>query len=379
MTTTLRLGRIGGVEIGINWSWLAIVVLLTWSLAAGVFPETNPGLSDGTYVAMAAVAVPFFFACLVAHELGHALQARREGVEIEGITLWLFGGVARFKGRFPSAGAELRIALAGPIVSAVLGVAFLATALAVPLPAAVDGTVHWLGYINLALLAFNMLPALPLDGGRVLRSLLWAAKEDFQAATGMAAAVGSAFGQIMIGGGVLLAVAGGGIGGLWLALIGWFIVGAASAEAADARAQAALAHVRVGDVMVPNPTSVEAGMSLRRFVDEVVLVERHTAYPVLHAGRATGLVSFRALPPPGTWPHTTVAEHMTPLSDCLVLRPGDRLADALPDLVSRADRRALVLDGDRLAGLLTAADAVRLLEVTQLATRPRPGAGSLPS
>jgi Zn-dependent protease len=156
--TSFRLGRVAGVEIGANWSWLFVVALIIWVLAAGVFPESNPGLSDGAYLAMAATAAVFFFASLLLHELGHAVQARREGMELDGITLWIFGGVAKFKGKFPSAGAELRIAVAGPLVSLVLGIAFLTFAALVPLPSGVDGVVFWLGSINLILLAFRRPP-----------------------------------------------------------------------------------------------------------------------------------------------------------------------------------------------------------------------------
>ncbi|TAK93491.1 hypothetical protein EPO05_07095, partial [Patescibacteria group bacterium] len=139
MTSTFRLGRLAGVEIGVHWSWLIVVALITWSLAGGVFPTTNPGMSDGAYLTMALIAVPVFFATLLLHELGHAVIARREGMEIDGITLWVFGGVARFKGHFPSAGAEFRIAIAGPLVTLVIGVVLISISTAVPLPAAVDG------------------------------------------------------------------------------------------------------------------------------------------------------------------------------------------------------------------------------------------------
>ena len=182
------LGRVAGVEIGVNWSWIVVVGLVGWSLGAVVFPDEVPGLSDGTYLAMALIATVLFFASLLLHELGHAVVARREGMEIEGITLWLFGGVARFKGMFPSGGAELRIALAGPAVSLFLGLLFLGAAAVLPMPDAVDGVVAWLGRINLILLAFNMLPALPLDGGRVLRALLWLRSGDFMRATSTAGA-----------------------------------------------------------------------------------------------------------------------------------------------------------------------------------------------
>ena len=170
MTTSIELGRIFGIRIGVNWSWLVVVALIVWTLAVGIFPSTNPGLSDGTYVVMAVAAAVLFFTSLLLHELGHAVQARREGMEIEGITLWLFGGVAKFRGTFPSAGAEFRIAIAGPLVSLALGVMFSLGAWLVPADESIDAVAAWLGYINLTLLFFNLLPALPLDGGRVLRS-----------------------------------------------------------------------------------------------------------------------------------------------------------------------------------------------------------------
>src|SRR5579875_1095216 len=153
MNPTISLGRVAGVKIGLNWSWAIVFALIVWSLASAVFPDQDPGLSKGAYAGMAVAAALLFFGSLLLHELGHAVQARRDGIEIEGITLWLFGGVARFKDEFPSAGAELR-----------------------GLPEAADGVAAWLGYINFFLLAFNLLPALPLDGGRVLRATLWAGK-----------------------------------------------------------------------------------------------------------------------------------------------------------------------------------------------------------
>jgi Zn-dependent protease len=231
MNESLRLGRIAGIPIGINWTWAIIFVIFAWSLAEGVFPSTNPGLGTGTYVAMALVAELLFFASLVLHELGHAVVARRNGMRIDGITLWLFGGVARFSSMFPSAGAEFRIAIAGPLVSAALGAIFVGFAAITALGAPIDGVAAWLGYINLLLLAFNLLPALPLDGGRVLRAALWKLRNDYGWATRISALVGRAFGGAMIAGGVVLFVFDGQFGDLWLALIGWFLFGAAQSEA----------------------------------------------------------------------------------------------------------------------------------------------------
>jgi Zn-dependent protease len=373
---TFRFGRIAGVPIGANWTWVVVVALIAWSLGAGVFPETNPGLSDTAYTVMAATAVPVFFACLLLHELGHAVQAQREGMEIEGITLWVFGGVAQFRGAFPSAGAEFRIAIAGPIVSLVLGAVFLATALAIPLPSAVDGVVFWLGYINLTLLVFNLMPALPLDGGRVLRAALWQAKGDFLAATRAAAAVGRTFGQVLIVGGVFLALSGAGVGGLWLAFIGWFILIAAEAEAGAAIQHEALSGLRVRDAMVEHPVTVPSGLDLERFLDDVVIHHRHTAYPVVDpAGRALGLVSFRdamRVPRPA-WREQRVDQAMQDTGDALVVRSDAALEEVWPQLSTSPMRRALVIDDGDLAGLLSVTDVVRILDVARAQSSSRNG------
>lgn len=376
MGSTLRIGRIAGVEIGVNWSWLVVFVLIAWTLAVGVFPDQNPGLSDGTYLAMAIVAALVFFASLLAHELGHALQARREQMEIDGITLWLFGGVARFKGAFPSAGAELRVALAGPLVSAAVGVVCLAGAGTASLPAAVDGVLFWLGSINLILLAFNLLPALPLDGGRVLHAALWRARADVAWATGVAAAIGRGFGGAMIAAGLLLFVVEGAFSGAWLAFLGWFLVGAAGAEARAFAVREALAGLRVRDIMVGDPDVVTPDLSLGRFMDEVVWRARRTTYPVVDGDRAVGLIPFRRVAgvPRAEWDDHVVGDCTIPLVEVPVLEHDAPLVDAL-EALSSGIGRGLVLDGDRLVGLVSISDVVRLLELGQIAPRDGPRVG----
>jgi Zn-dependent protease len=230
MNSTVRLGRVAGIEIGIHWSWLLVVGLIIWSLSQGVFPHTNPGLSAGAYFAMAAVAAVGFFASILLHELGHAIRAQRDGIVIHRITLWVFGGVALVRGPLPSAGAELRTAAAGPAVSLVLGLVFVLAALLLRRPASVNGVLFWLGQMNLSLLVFNLIPALPLDGGRILRALLWRRRRDFVSATRTTAALGRGFGQLMIVGGLVLVMFVGDFGGLWLAFLGWFLLAAAELE-----------------------------------------------------------------------------------------------------------------------------------------------------
>jgi Zn-dependent protease/CBS domain-containing protein len=366
MAGSIRIARVAGIDVEAHWSWLFIVALIVWSLAAGVFPDSNPGHGDGTYAAMAIVAALLLFVSLGLHELGHAVVARREGMQIEGITLWLLGGVARFGGgRFPSAGAELRIAIAGPLVSLAIGGALLAFALLTPLPSAVDGVVFWLGYVNLALLVFNLLPALPLDGGRVLRALLWARSGDLAAATHTASAIGRGFGRALIGGGIVLALFGY-LGGIWFALIGWFLTTAAAQEELAAP-QGRLARLRVGDVTIRELDVVPDGTTLERFLEDDVVRTRHTVYPVVSNGGErpiVGLISFRDAQrvPRSERARHLVTEAMVPVARVPVLDADALLVEQLNALLSAPLRRVLVREDGHIAGMLSPTDALRVVE-----------------
>jgi Zn-dependent protease/CBS domain-containing protein len=372
---TFELGRIAGIRISANWSWLIVFALITWSLAAAVFPSQNPGYSDGVYVVLAVVASLLFFVSLLLHELGHALQARREGVEIEGINLWLFGGVAQFKGDFPSAGAEFRIAIAGPLVSLALGIFFVLLAVFAGLPNAADGVTAWLGYTNLILLAFNLLPALPLDGGRVLRAALWYFRGDLQWATSVASTIGRGFGFLLIGLGVFMFIVEGAFSGAWLAFIGWFLLQAATAEARYIATRQALDGLRVRDVMVRQPVTVDADLSLGQFMDDVASLRRYTTYPVLDDGHPVGLLAFRSVAgvPRDQWNSHTVREAMIPRDAVSLLDEDEPAIDALARLSTSDVNRGLVVDNGRLAGLLSITDLARALEVNPPARPPRAG------
>jgi Zn-dependent protease/CBS domain-containing protein len=374
VSPTFQLGRIAGIRIGVNWSWLIVFALIVWSLAVAVFPSQNPGFSDGEYIALAVVAALLFFVSLLLHELGHALQARREGVEIEGINLWLFGGVAQFKGGFPSAGAEFRIAIAGPLVSLALGLLCMLAALA-GLPSAIDGVVAWLGFTNLILLAFNLLPALPLDGGRVLRSALWHFRGDLKWATHVASLVGRGFGFLFIGLGVLMLIVDGAFSGAWLAFVGWFLLQAATAEARYVAAEQALEGLKVRDLMIRQPVTVDADLSVGQFMDEVAWSRRYTTYPVLEHGQPIGLLAFRSVAavPRNEWNARRVRDAMIPVDQVPLLDEDDEAIDALAMLSASEVNRGLVVDDGRLAGFLSITDLARALEVAR-PTRPVRGA-----
>jgi len=372
LSGNISLGRIGGVEVRINWSWLVIFALIVWTLADGVFPSTNPGLSGNTHLAMAIVAALLFVVSILLHELGHAWEARREGLEVDGITLWLFGGVSQFKGGFPSAGAEFRIAIAGPLVSLVLGVVFVLIAIA-GLPSAVDGVAAWLGYINLALLVFNLIPALPLDGGRVLRAALWQSKGDLAWATRVGTDIGRIFGYLFIGLGLAMFIFQGSFSGAWLAFIGWFLLQAATAEARYIATEAALHGLRVRDLMVRDPVTVDGDLTVGQFMDEVARSRRFTTYPVVDGGRPIGLLAFGSVAalPRSEWDSRRVREAMLPLDRVPQLTEDETAIDALTALSSPASNRGLVVENGHLAGLLSITDLTRALELR----RSRPSTG----
>ena len=372
LSGNISLGRIGGVEVRINWSWLVIFALIVWTLADGVFPSTNPGLSGNTHLAMAIVAALLFVVSILLHELGHAWEARREGLEVDGITLWLFGGVSQFKGGFPSAGAEFRIAIAGPLVSLVLGVFFVLIAIA-GLPSAVDGVAAWLGYINLALLVFNLIPALPLDGGRVLRAALWQSKGDLAWATRVGTDIGRVFGYLFIGLGLAMFIFQGSFSGAWLAFIGWFLLQAATAEARYIATEAALHGLRVRDLMVRDPVTVDGDLTVGQFMDEVARSRRFTTYPVVDGGRPIGLLAFGSVAalPRSEWDSRRVREAMLPLDRVPQLTEDETAIDALTALSSPTSNRGLVVENGHLAGLLSITELTRALELR----RSRPSTG----
>jgi Zn-dependent protease len=364
MDGNVKIGRWGGIEVRLHWSLLAVFALIVWSLADGVLPSQNPGLSDGEYLVAAIVAALLFLASILLHELGHSWVARREGIAVDSITLWIFGGVAQFKDRFTSPGAEFRVAVSGPLISIGLGVLFILIALA-GLPSAVDGAAAWLGYINLILAAFNLLPASPLDGGRVLHAALWRAKGDFAWATRIASEIGQGFGYLFIALGLVMFVFQGSFSGAWLAFIGWFLLQGAQAEARYVATEQALAGLRVRDLMVRNPVTVDADASIGHFMDEVAWSQRFTTYPVLDGGRPVGLLAFASVAavPRSEWDSRRVRDTMIPLDQVPLLTEDEKAVDALAELSAPTTNRGLVIDNGHLAGLLSITDLARALEV----------------
>lgn len=379
MTETVRLGTVAGVRVGLHWSVLGIVFLLMIGLAGGLLPVQFPDQPVAAYLVAAAVATTLFVASLLAHEVGHAVVARRNGVEVEGITLWLLGGVARLRGESPNAGVDFRIAAIGPAISLVLGIAFTVVAWVLAdagVPELVAGVAGYLGAINLLLAMFNLIPAAPLDGGRILRSALWAWRGDRYQAQIWSARAGRVFGFALIAFAVLSLFTGYG-GGLWLALIGLFIVTMASMEENHARTSAALGSLRARDIMTANPDTADPGVSVADFLHDVALIRKHSSFPLLGpSGEVQGLVTLnriRALPR-DRHHEATIDEIACPLDEIPIVRPDELVSDLLVRLGGCADGRALVMEGDRLIGIVSPSDVSRAVALRGLGVESFDGA-----
>ncbi|MBW3560873.1 MAG: site-2 protease family protein [Actinobacteria bacterium] len=371
MEESVRLGRIAGVDVGMNWSVLAIFALIAFSLSTGRFPQDYPELSTLAYAVAGFVAAVLFFLSLLAHELAHAIVAQRNGVEVEGITLWLFGGVARLTGEARDPGADLRIAGVGPLVSVAAAAIFGALYLGASRADAgiVAGVVGWLAVINLALAIFNLMPAAPLDGGRILRAFLWRRRDDRHSATVTAAKAGRVFGFLLIGLGLLQFAGGAGFDGLWLMLIGWFLTNAAKSEEQHAELQQRVGGVRVEDVMTRDPVAAPPFLSVQEFLDRYVFGYRFATFPLVEDGRPVGLLGLNRIRevPAGQRGATSARRVACPMEEVATAQPDEPLLEVLPRMQGCADGRVLVVDDDgQLVGIVSPTDVARVIQLSTL-------------
>jgi Zn-dependent protease/CBS domain-containing protein len=326
----LRLFEIGGIPIRIHPSWLLVFGLVTWSLAAGYFPGEYPGWTRPAYWTIGVVTALAFFASILIHELGHSWVARRNGIPIRSITLFVFGGVARIAREPETPGAEFRIALAGPATSFVLAGLFGGAWLLlrdVPLLAA---PAAWLARINSMVAVFNLVPGFPLDGGRLLRAVVWRATGSQPRATRVAALAGQAVAFGLIGWGILAVMGGNLVGGTWLAFIGWFLQNAAAHSHAEADVRQMLRDVKVAQTMTTDCRRVEGGASLEGVVQEVLGAGRR-CFAVMEGVRLIGLLTLHEIKavPQERWGKVTAAEVMTPVEQVVTVAPETDLLTAL--------------------------------------------------
>jgi Zn-dependent protease/CBS domain-containing protein len=367
MGQSFSLGRIAGIRIGVNWSVLLIVALLAYGLAAGEFPAAAPRHPVAEYIVAGVLTAIAYMGSLLAHELAHSLVARRNGLEVEDITLWLLGGVSRLQGEVRSPGAEIRVAGVGPLVSLILGGAFWLVAWGLH-EAGVRGVLvaalAWLGGINIILAVFNVIPAAPLDGGRLLRAVLWRITGDRLKSAVWSARAGQAFGWILVAVAAYLVLVQRDYNWLWFALVGWFLISAATSESQQAMLQAQLRTVAVRQVMTPSPVTVPATSTVAQFFGDLLPRYRHSAFPVVADGQTVGLVTVHRASqvPAAERDRTTLRDIACPLSEVARGTPDEPAADLLPRLHECSDNRALIFTDGHLAGIVSPADMSHTLE-----------------
>ena len=377
MNSNVKLGRISGIEIGLHYSWFIIAALIVFSLGEH-FRQVNPNWGAGEIWIGALFTAVLFFVTLLLHELAHSLVAQSRGLKVRAITLFALGGVSQIQDDATDARTEFWVAIAGPIASLIIGFSCLGIALGLgwqrstePHTAAI-GVLVWLGYINIALAFFNMIPGFPLDGGRVLRSLVWAITKNADRSTRIAARVGQVVAFLFILDGIWKYFSGAGFGGLWIAFIGWFLMDAAKASYAEVGTSAALRGMRVSDVMSRDCVIVNRGMSLRDFVDIYLLKTGQRCFAVEDQGRLVGIITPRDVSniSRDRWDETTVREAMRPLQELHVIAPDTPVLDALK-LMARNDVNQLpVVANGTLQGMVSRSQLVHLLQVRSVLQLP---------
>jgi len=369
LPASISLGRIAGIPIGLHFSWFLIAALITLSLAAQ-FRAVQPDWDTATVWSISLLTAVLFFVSLVLHELAHAMVARARGIPVRSITLFALGGIAQITRDATSAAAEFQIAVVGPIVSVLIGIVGIAAAQSLGWSAmgaseTVAGAIlGWLGSINVVLAVFNLLPAYPLDGGRILRAALWGLYRDGERATRESARVSQVIAGALIVIGVIQFFMGAGFGGLWLAFIGWFLLLAAQAAYVQAALPRLLRGVRVADIMADDCSTVDAGTSLRVVVDEVILRSGRRCVIVQGNSRVLGLVTpseVRAVDR-SRWTELTVRDVMRPIEQLRTVTPDMDAAEALIAM-ARADVNQLpVVAEGHLRGMVSRGQILRLLQ-----------------
>ncbi|HEU4672721.1 MAG TPA: site-2 protease family protein [Candidatus Limnocylindrales bacterium] len=365
--SSVRIATIAGVEVNVHASWLVIAGLVTWSLATGYFPTAIPGADATVDWLLGALAAILFFASVLAHELAHSILARSRGLDVESITLFIFGGVSNLSGEAKRPGTEFAVAIVGPLTSFAVAIAAYLVAVVFSGTPAIAATAGYLAFINAALGAFNLVPGFPLDGGRVLRSIVWSVTHDLRRATQIASTVGQLVAWGLMLWGFWQVLGGNLLGGIWMIAIGWFLQNAAVVSLQQTVLEARLRRLRVGDVLRPEPTGATPDTSVARLIDGFLLPGARRAVPILDGDTIAGLVTLgdAARVPPERRAAVSAAEIMTPAAALATAAPQTPLQDAI-DTLGRGDWEQLpVLEGGRYVGLLTRASVMRALRIRE--------------
>lgn len=369
---SITLIEVFGIKIRVNISWAFIAILLAWGLAEGYFPTIHEQLPQATYWWMSIVAVLGLFASILLHELAHSLVARAYGMEIRGITLWLLGGIAELKGEPPSPKVELLMAIAGPLMSVFLGTLFWMSSGALESFVSVATVLSYLAMLNLILAAFNMVPAFPLDGGRVARAVIWMRTGDYLAATKTAARMGSLFGLGLIAVGLMGLFTGAGFASLWWVILGMFVRFAADSSNFQAKTKNVLAQKPVRDFMTPNPVTVPAETTVADLIKNYIYHYDFEFFPVKDSGRVVGSVSLQDVKalPLDRHSNTRVRDIMKPITANATVNPRDLAADVLARMQETGASLLMVMERDDLVGVISTKDLLRIVAIQSALERP---------
>jgi len=368
MRSTFTLGRIGGVKIGISWTVLVIAGLITLSLASGILPAAVEGRSNTEYLIGGVIGAIGLLGSILAHELGHALMGRRHGLEVESITLWLFGGLAQLEGELPSARVEAKVAGIGPAISLFVGVVGVGGAFILGTSSMAGALVGWLGLVNVVLAVFNLLPGAPLDGGRLLHAFIWGRTGDRHKATRTASTAGRVIGYGLMGIGLLELMLGGVVGGLWTATIGWVLVTAAQTEARHSATQSGLAGLSADRVMDPMGLFPD-WLVVEEFVLRHVQSTRQSLFLLVgFDGRPSGYVTLKDLSRANEDDRLTqpVRAYARSLAEVPVVAPDEPAASILTARQAISPLLALVVDAGQPVGVVTRASLSGALERARL-------------
>jgi len=369
MQPQIKLGRIFGIEIGLHFTWILIALLIVFSLVAN-FRETNPQWGNRAVFMTALATGVLFFATIIAHELAHSLVAKSRGLPVKSITLFALGGVSQLEKDAEDAKTEFLVAIVGPITSFTIGAILVVIAVALGAsPTATPNTpvlamMMWLGYINVGLAVFNLVPGFPLDGGRVLRSIAWWMTKDAVRATRIAARVGQTIATLFIAIGVYRFLGGAGFAGLWIAIIGWFLFDAAGASYAQVEIKQRLRGVRVGDIMSRDCATVEGRTNLQAFVEDFLLRTGRRCFVVVENGVISGMITANEIKEvePKLRIHKTVSDAMRPIHQLRTVTTDTPVTEALEVMASEDLNQLPVVLGGRVEGVISRGQVLRYLQ-----------------
>ncbi len=368
ISRSFKLFKIFGFQVSIDYTWFIIFALFTWSLSTFYLPHRLPGLASGTYWLFGAAATLLLFVSVLLHELSHSIVARRHGLEISGITLFIFGGIAKISSEPSDAKSELKIAIAGPISSIALSLIFYAISLLVVRftgRSIFSVSLGYLAMINGLLAAFNLIPGFPLDGGRVFRAFIWKRTGNFRRATEVASSVGRAFGLLLIFLGILGFISGAFVAGLFYIFIGLFLRQAAELSFEQVVMKEALSGVKVADVMTEGAVCIDADVTVQEAIDNYFFHYRYRSFPVTRDGRFVGLVTLHDVKevPREKWKTEKIESALTATNRGLRVSPTEEAVNVLALMLKTGQGRLPVTEGERVIGMVTRRDVMTLLQL----------------